>query len=126
MLQLTLVHKFLLHASCYKVIYTYQSGRVACLNHVLSFHYRIERAMLLNGMYVYEEYRNQGYGAELVKTALEHGQQIGIKLVSSDLSSYFTQKMLVQLVRVSNHFLKAILGQPAYISANERKNEEYS
>ena len=53
------------------------------MNHVLPFHYRVERAMLLNGMYVYEEYRKQGYGAELVKTAVEHGRQIGIKLVSS-------------------------------------------
>ena len=53
--------------------------------------------MLLNGMYVYEEYRNQGYGAELVKTAVEHGRKIGIKLVSSDLSSYFTQRMFAKL-----------------------------
>ena len=51
----------------------------------------------MNGMYIYEEYRKQGYGAELVKTAVEHGQQIRIKLVSSDLSSFFTQKMFAKL-----------------------------
>ena len=51
----------------------------------------------MNGMYIYEEYRKQGYGAELVKTAVEHGRQIGIKLVSSDLSSFFTQKMFAKL-----------------------------
>ena len=51
----------------------------------------------MNGMYIYEEYRKQGYGAELVKTAVEHGREIGIKLVSSDLSSFFTQKMFAKL-----------------------------
>ena len=79
------------------VLYTYLIARAACLSHALPFHYKIERAMLLNGMYLYEEYRNQGYRAELVKTAVEHGRQMGIKLVSSDLSSYFTQKMFAKL-----------------------------
>ena len=51
----------------------------------------------MNGMYIYEEYRKQGYGAELVKAAVENGRQIGIKLVSSDLSSFFTQKMFAKL-----------------------------
>ena len=53
--------------------------------------------MLLNGMNVYEEYRKQGYGAELVKTAVEHGRQMEIKLFSNDLSSYFTQRMFAKL-----------------------------